>query len=183
MAGSRSGEPVKSGDSGAAVDLFKGKLAHMMIGWPPMLPSGDTFGSPTVEKTRRFQQASGLEPSGEADGTTWHALDSFTKADVPFSQLEPPLLRMNAANLLAETDPAAALPQLEAVREEFVALGVTEIVKSVEAGIGRAHHGLSHFPEAVAHYEEYLARIIPFPESYGVILEWMRRARRGEPVA
>ncbi|MCJ7712626.1 MAG: peptidoglycan-binding protein [Chloroflexi bacterium] len=176
-------EPVKSGDSGPAVDLFKGKLAHVMLGWPPTLPAGDTFDAPTVERTRAFQQACALTSSGEADASTWHALDSFTKADVPFSVAEPHLERGREALRIGETDPAASLPLLEANRDEARALGLTESVKLSEAQIGRSHHQLSHFPEAVEHYTLFLDRNIPFPRQYGYVLEHLRKARRGEPPA
>jgi len=174
-------QPAKSGDSGPAVDLFKGKLAHMMISWPPPMPAGDVFDAPTVERTRAFQQACGLEQTGEADASTWHALDSFTKVDVPFSVVRPHWDRHEEAVRVGETDPAASLPLHEANRDEARGLGLTEDVKDSEAWIGRRHHELSHFAEAVAHYELYLARNIPNPKEYGLRLEALRRARQGVP--
>jgi peptidoglycan hydrolase-like protein with peptidoglycan-binding domain len=174
-------EPAKSGDSGPSVDLFKGKLAHMMVGWPPPLPAGDLFDAPTAERTRAFQQACGLEPTGEADASTWHALDSFTKADVPFSVVHAHWDRNDEALRMVMTDPIAGLSLLEASRDEARALGLTEEVKDCEGQIGRAHHGLSHFPEAVEHYTLYLDRVIPPPPRYGFLLELLRKARRGEP--
>jgi len=171
-------QPAKSGDSGPSVDLFKGKLGHMMVGWFPSLPAGDTFDAPTAERTRKFQQACGLTETGEADASTWHALDSFTKADVPFSVLGPHWVRNKAS---AGVGPAERLPLLEANREEARALGLTEDVKGTELQIGIAHHRLSHFPEAVEHYNLYLARIIPSPSQYGYALEQLRRAHQGLP--
>ena len=175
-------QPAKSGDSGSAVDLFKGKLAHMMVGWPPSMPAGDVFDAPTVERTRAFQEACGLEQTGEADASTWHALDSFTNADVPFSVLRPHWDRNEEAVRVGETDPAASLSLLEANRDEGQALGLTEDVKATEAQIGERHHRLSHFPEAVEHYTLYLDRNIPNPEQYGTFLEALRRAHQGLPL-
>ena len=163
------------------MDLFKGKLAHLMVGWAPKMPGGDVFDAPTVEKTREFQQACGLDQTGEADAPTWHALDSFTRADVPFSIVRPLFQRDIAAMDVGDADPAASLPLLEGTQEEARALGLTEMVKNSEALIGRAHHRLSHFPEAVAHYELYLTRNIPSPDHYGSTLEQLRRAHQGLP--
>ncbi len=132
-------EPVKSGDSGPAVDLFKGKLLHMMVGWPPDLPEGDTFDSPTAERTRSFQDACGLTPSGEADASTWHALDSFTKADVPLSLLEPMRRRFREGVELREIRPRrrrCRSSRASGTRRGRSAL--TEIVKCVEGNVGRA---------------------------------------------
>ena len=176
-------QPATSGDSGPAVDLFKGKLAHMMVGWPPPMLAGDVFDAPTSERTRAFQQACGLEQTGEADAPTWHALDSFTKADVPFSVVGPLLARAKVVHRASLEDPAAAasLPMWEAISGEAKALGLVEIEKHLEVDIGHAHHALSHFPEAAMHYENYLTRTIPNPPDYGMALELLRRAHRGEP--
>jgi peptidoglycan hydrolase-like protein with peptidoglycan-binding domain len=174
-------EPVKSGDVGPVVDLFKGKLAHMMVGWQPELPEGPVFDAATGEKTRQFQAACGLTESGEADASTWHAADSFTNADVPFLVVAPLFTRARVAAGVSETDPATALTLFEGIRDESRALRLTEIVKTTEAWIGRAHHKLSHFPEAVEHYNLYLDRTIPFPSHYGAFLEALRRAHQGLP--
>jgi peptidoglycan hydrolase-like protein with peptidoglycan-binding domain len=175
-------QPARSGDSGSAVDLYKGKLAHMMVGWPPSMPAGDVFDAPTLERTRAFQEACGLEQTGEADASTWHALDSFTKADVPFSVLRPHWDRNEEAVLVGVTDAAASLSLLEANRDEGLALGLTEDVKATEAQIGERHHRLSHFPEAVEHYTLYLDRNIPHRVQYGTFLEALRRAHQGLPL-
>jgi peptidoglycan hydrolase-like protein with peptidoglycan-binding domain len=175
-------ESVRGGQSGPSVDLFKGKLAHLMVGWDPALPSGDSFDGPTIEKTIAFQQQCGLPETGEADAATWHALDSFTKADVPFSIVDGLFQRSRAAFALSKTDPAAGLPGLQGVRDEAAALGLREIVANQEALIAQAHHRASDFDRAVEHYELYLARNIPSPGHYGQQLEHLRRARRREPI-
>jgi peptidoglycan hydrolase-like protein with peptidoglycan-binding domain len=171
-------QPAKSGDSGPAVDLFKGKLAHMMVGWKPTMPAGDTFDAPTVERTRQFQEACGLDQTGEADVATWHALDSFTRTNVPFSVVKP---LNEAASDQRDVDPAVALPKLEAGRDEARALGLIEMVKLREAQIGVMHQRLSHFDDAITHYELYLDRVIPPPVQYGQVMDGIRKARLGDP--
>jgi peptidoglycan hydrolase-like protein with peptidoglycan-binding domain len=173
--------PVKAGDAGPDVDLWKGKLAHMMIGWQPELPPGTTFDAPTVTKTRLFQQATGLTETGEADASTWHAIDSFTKADIPFSIVGPLFDRLRAAHALRRTDPAASLAALTGGLAEAQALGLVEVVKNTEALIGNAHHRLNQFDQAVEHYTRYLARNIPEPGHYAFHLELLRKARAHEP--
>jgi len=172
-------QPAKSGDSGPSVDLFKGKLAHMMVGWKPAMPAGDVFDAPTIERTRQFQEACGLPQSGEADATTWHALDSFTKADVPFSIV-------HVQNKVAKDDqdmpPEQALPIYQGLRDQARALGLTELVKKREGEIGYFHHELSHFAEAIVHYEIFLGRIFPAPVQYESFLEAVRKARLGLPI-
>ena len=170
-------EPVKSGDSGTAVDLFKGKLLHVMVGWTPDIPEGDTFDPPTAERTRSFQDACGLTPSGEADASTWHALDSFSKADVPLSLQEPMRHRFREGVGLSKSDPAGALSIFESTRDQAQALGLTEIVKFLEGSIGRQHRLLSNFPEAINHLNLNLARNIPNPVHLGAVLEELRKAR------
>lgn len=174
-------EPVKSGDSGPAVDLYKGKLAHMMVAWDPELPEGDIFDGPTAARTRAFQEVCGLTQTGEADASTWHALDSFTRADVPFSIVNPLFQRARTAVDILDADPAASLPLFLALRDEARSLGLVEVVKTVELQIGRAHHRMSQFTEAVSHYELYLARNIPNRPHYGQALELLRLARAGLP--
>jgi peptidoglycan hydrolase-like protein with peptidoglycan-binding domain len=174
-------EEVKAGDAGDAVDLYKGKLADAMIGWSPELGPGNGFDAATDTRTKLFQQAVGLPPTGVADAVTWHALDSFAKEDVPFSTVSPILARNRVAFELSHTDPKAALPQLEGGRDEAKALGLDEIVKNTEAIIGRSHHQLGAFDEAISHYEIYLTRIIPAPPHYGFFLELLRKAHAREP--
>jgi len=174
-------EPVRAGDTGPSVDLFKGKLAHLMVGWQPEMPDTPAYDAQTVEKTRQFQEACGLTSSGEGDAPTWHALDSFTGADVPFSIVQPLFARARAAVRVADTDPLAALPLFEGVRDDARSLRLTEIVKNTEAWIGRVHHKQSHFAEAVEHYTLYLDRNIPYPRHYGAFMEDLRRARQGLP--
>ena len=174
-------EPVKSGDSGPAVDLYKGKLAHMMVAWDPELPEGDVFDGPTAARTRAFQEVCGLTQTGEADPSTWHALDSFTRADVPFSIVNPLFQRARTAGDILDADPAASLPLFLTLRDEARSLGLVEVVKTVELQIGRAHHRMSQFTEAVSHYELYLARNIPNPPHYGQALELLRLAHAGLP--
>lgn len=164
------------------MDLFKGKLAHMMVGWPPSMPGGDVFDAPTMERTRAFQQACGLEQTGEADARTWHAPDSLTKADIPFSVLRPYWDRNVEAVRVGVTDPAASLSLLEANRDEGLALGLTKDVKATEPQFGERHHRLSHFLEAVERYTLYLDRNIPHPAQYGTFLEALRRAHPGLPL-
>ena len=171
-------QPAKSGDSGPSVDLFKGKLAHMMVGWRPAMPEGDAFDAPTMERTRAFQQACGLEQTGEADASTWHALDSFTRADVPYSIVQP---LQEAAKEGQDVPPEVALPMWEGMLEKEQALGLTEMVKTTKGQIGYFHHKMQHFAEAIDHYEVFLGRIIPAPRQYGAFLEALRKARRGEP--
>jgi peptidoglycan hydrolase-like protein with peptidoglycan-binding domain len=156
----------------------RGPLTH---GWPPNLPEGDAFDPPTVEKTSAFQQACGLPQTGEADASTWHALDSFTRVDVPLSAITPIFDQNKAAMETDKTDPGTALPQFEAARDRAAALGLVEVVKNTEAMIGRSHHRMSHFPVAIEHYQLYLARNIPCPAHYGSVLELMRRAHEGLP--
>lgn len=174
--------PAKSGEAGPHIDLFKGKLANMMVGWAPNLAPGNGFDGTTVEKARSFQKAVGIEQTGEADATTWHALDSFMKADVPFTVIAPMFARAIAANDPSITEPRPALAVLEKVRDEARELGLHEIVKNTEALIGKTHHRLSEFDQAVAHYELYLARLIPSPPHYEFFLEHLRKARAHEPV-
>ena len=174
-------DPVKLGDTGPSVDLYKGKLAHLMVGWPPSLPPGASFDPPTAERTRAFQKACGLDETGDASSSTWHAIDSFTKADVPFSVVSPIFDRARAAHDLSRTDPRAGLTALESTRDEARGLGLVEVVKNEEALIGRAHHQLGEFEEAIAHYTLYLERNIPNPDHYGFTLEHLRRARGHEP--
>jgi peptidoglycan hydrolase-like protein with peptidoglycan-binding domain len=174
-------EPVKLGDSGKSADLFKGKLAHLMVGWQPQLVNGDTFDGDTFNKTIEFQRAAGLDETGEGDPSTWHALDSFTSADVPFSIVGPLLERLRLQVRLMKTDPVSALPQLRGSRDEAAALDLTEIVKNTEALIGRAFHRLSQFNEAVDHYMLYLPRVIPEPTHYGFHVELLRKARERIP--
>jgi peptidoglycan hydrolase-like protein with peptidoglycan-binding domain len=174
-------EPVKLGDSGKATDLFKGKLAHLMVGWEPQLMNGDTFDGDTFNKTVEFQRVTGLTETGEGDASTWHALDSFTKADVPFSIVGPLFERVRGQVRLMKTDPVSALPQLRGSRDEAAALELTEIVKNTEALIGRAFHRLSQFNEAIDHYTLYLPRVIPEPTHYGFHVELLRKARERIP--
>jgi peptidoglycan hydrolase-like protein with peptidoglycan-binding domain len=174
-------QPVKSGDTGPSSDLFKGKLAHLMVGWSPELPNGGEFDAPTAAKTREFQQACGLTQTGDGDASTWHALDSFTRADVPMSVIGPLFDQGRAAIKVSHTDPAASLPLFEALRDRSQGLGLAEVVKNVEQLIGRSHHKLSHFAEAVEHYTAYLDRTIPDPDQYGIVLEHLRRAQQGMP--
>ncbi len=170
-------QTVKTGDTGDAVDLLKGKLLHLMVGWPPALPDGDTFDPQTAERARAFQEACGLTASGEATAATWHALDSFTKADVPHSTLAPIQRRFGEACVLAESDPAGALPVFESIRDEAKGLGLHEIVKYLEGWIGRQHRRLSNFPEALDHLNLSLAQNIPNPTRFGAVLEEVRKAR------
>lgn len=174
-------EPVKSGDSGPAADLFKGKLAHAMVGWEPELPEGDAFDGATALKTRRFQEACGLSQTGEGDASTWHALDSFVVADVPFSVIAPMFARAREAFAVSAVDPATSIVLFEKLRDEARALNLPEIAKHEEAHIGRGHHRLSHFTEAVEHYNVFLERNIPDPSLYGALLELLRRAHQGLP--
>jgi hypothetical protein len=87
------------------------------------------------------------------------------------------------ADRIGNTDPAASLPLLEASRDESRAMGLTESVKGSEARIGRRHHQLSHFPEAVEHYTLYLGSNIPYPPQYSFVLELLRKAHRGEQMS
>jgi peptidoglycan hydrolase-like protein with peptidoglycan-binding domain len=174
--------PAKPGDSGPAVDLFKGKLAHLMIGWPPEIVGADTFEDTTSAKTKLFQAAVGLSDTGTADGSTWHALDSFSKEDVSFSIVGPLFGRVRAAFLLSKTDPPSGLTALEGGRDEAAALGLVEVVKNTEALIGQAHHRMSQFDEAITHYTIYLTRNLPNPGHYGFHLELLRKARQREPI-
>ncbi|HEX5015674.1 MAG TPA: peptidoglycan-binding protein [Candidatus Limnocylindrales bacterium] len=172
---------VESGDSGDAPDLFKGKLANILVGWLPELPDGNQFDEAAVARTRAFQQAVGLPPTGVGDGTTWHALDSFSKPDVPFAIVGPLLTRGRAAFAASQTDPAAGLSQMEGARDEAKALGLEEIVKNAEGVIGRMHHLQGDFDEALRHYEIYLQRVMPSPPHYGLFLEHIRLAHAKEP--
>ncbi len=186
VAGSEGGgiterQPVKSGDSGPNADLYKGKLAHAMVGWGPPMPAGDTIDGATIARTREFQEACGLAQTGEGDASTWHALDTFSHADVPFSVVRPHWDRNAAASSVARSDPAAGLPMLEANRDEGRSLGLPEDAKLTEAQIGRTHHYLEHFAEAVEHYNVFLSRNIPNPEQLALTTELLGRARRGLP--
>jgi peptidoglycan hydrolase-like protein with peptidoglycan-binding domain len=174
--------PAKGGDIGPGVDLFKGKLAHLMVGWSPEILGGDTFESTTTEKTKLFQKATGLSDTGNADGSTWHALDSFSKEDVPFSIVGPLFVRIRAAHIRAKADPTSGLKDLEGGRDEAAALGLVEIVKNTEALIGQAHHRQLQFDEAIAHYTIYLERNIPNPTHYAFHLELLRKAHQKLPV-
>jgi len=172
---------VEPGDSGDAPDLFKGKLANILVGWTPELAPGNTFDESAVARTRAFQKAVGLPPTGVGDGTTWHALDSFSKADVPFAIVGPLLDRARAAYALMKTDPAASITQMAGVRDESAALGLNEIAKNADGLVGLGHHRLSQFDEAVSHYTIYLGRVIPNPPVYGFFLESLRMAHDGKP--
>ena len=117
-------QPAKSGDSGPDVDLFKGKLAHMMVGWPPAMPAGDVFDAPTVEKTRAVP--AGLRARADRARRT----RDLARAR-QLHQDRRAVLRRAAAlqggtsrtRWRWHTDPAAALPLLEARRDEARALG------------------------------------------------------------
>jgi peptidoglycan hydrolase-like protein with peptidoglycan-binding domain len=152
-----------------------------MVGWRPALAAGDAFDATTVAKTREFQKACGIAESGVGDAATWHALDSFTKADVPFSVVNALFGRSKAAFDVGDTDTAASLRMLEACRDEARALGLTEIEKHTESLIARAHHRLSHFAQALEHYNIYLGRTFPSPTHYKLVLELIRKAHQGLP--
>ena len=119
--------------------------------------------------------------TGVGDGTTWHALDSFSKPDIPFSIVGPLLDRARAAYAFMQTDPATSISQMEGVRDESAALGLAEIARNAEGLIGLGHHKLSHFDEAVTHYTLYLGRVIPNPPIYGYFLESLRMAHDQQP--
>jgi peptidoglycan hydrolase-like protein with peptidoglycan-binding domain len=172
---------VEAGDSGDAPDLFKGKLANILVGWLPELTPGNTFDESAVARTRAFQGAVGLPQTGVGDGTTWHALDSFSKEDVPFAIVGPLLARGREAFQLSESDPRAGLSKMEGVRDEAAALELEEIVRNSEGVIGRCHHRLSEFDEALNHYQIYLQRVMPSPPHYGLFLEHIRLAHQKEP--
>ena len=174
-------DEVKAGDAGDSVDLFKGKLANILIGWAPELGPGNGFDAATETRTRVFQQQSGMAQTGIGDATTWHALDSFSKPDIPFSVVSPLLARGRTAYALMATDTATGISQLEGIRDEAAALGLDEIVKNTEALIGRGNHQLSRFGEAAAHYSLYLERVMPAPPHYGFFLESLRLAHDQQP--
>ena len=172
---------VEPGDSGDAPDLFKGKLANILVGWLPELAPGNGFDESAVARTRAFQGAVGLPQTGVGDGTTWHALDSFSKPDIPFTIVGPLLDRARAAYALMQADPATGITQMEGVRDESAALGLAEIARNAEGLIGLGHHRLSQFDEAVTHYTLYLGRVIPNPPIYGYFLESLRMAHDRQP--
>src|SRR5262245_32930910 len=175
-------DEVKAGDTGDGPDLFKGKLANILIGWLPELLPGNAFDDSVVARTKIFQQQVGFEQTGVGDGTTWHALDTFSKADVPFSVVGPLLVRLRAAFTLSKSDPVAGLAQLQGGRDEAEALGLAEIAKNTEALIGQSHHRLALFYESFTHSGIYLGRVIPSPLHYGFHLEALRRAHAHEPL-
>jgi peptidoglycan hydrolase-like protein with peptidoglycan-binding domain len=172
---------VQFGDANGSSDLFKGKLANVLAGWDPTLAPGIDF-DPTAEaRTRLFQQATGLEVTGIADAVTWHAIDTYSRADVPFSIVQPILTRLSAGANLSDSDPEAGLRELEAAQTDARSLGLDHLVTHSEAVIGRAHHRLSRFEEAISHYTTYLPRVFVRTEHYGAVLELLRRAHERLP--
>jgi tetratricopeptide (TPR) repeat protein len=173
--------PVHAGDTGETASLFKGKLAHAMSSWLPPVSDGDQIDADTVTTIRQFQRACGLAQTGEGDAQTWHALDTFTPRDIPNTVVSRFGERYVATANVEAIDVAMSIPLWEQLVSDGREAGLVENAKFYEFRLGRAHHRLSQFEQALIHYEAYLKRVIPDPSLLRHVFESIRLAREGRP--